>query len=291
MSRGEGGDPNIDTRRLHGKYERTLVRVGEIRCKTLMGRSGIGSVDYSINPYLGCAHGCVYCYARFMRRMGHAGEEWGSFVDAKVNALERLRREAPRRRMGKVLLSSVTDPYQPLERKYELTRGCLQLLLERQFPVSILTKSDLVLRDLDLLKKFDRCEVGFTITALGDVARSAFEPGASPVEARLQALRELNEEGITTWTFLGPVLPYLTDEGLETLINELARSVSRILVDRLNIKCGNMPSIRRALSAHYPDLQPLFEAALKEGGGYYGMFRKKVTDMCRQRLIPCEIVF
>jgi DNA repair photolyase len=112
----------------------STLREGEITCKTLMGRSGIGSVDYAINPYLGCAHACVYCYARFMRRMGHKGERWGSFVDAKVNALDRLRVEAPRRSMGNVLLSSVTDPYQPLERRYELTRGSLELLLERQFP-------------------------------------------------------------------------------------------------------------------------------------------------------------
>jgi len=268
-----------------------LVRVGKIRCKTILGKSGIGGVDYSVNPYLGCAHGCAYCYARFMRRMGHRGEAWGSFVDVKVNALERLRVEAPRRRKGKVLLSSVTDPYQPLERKHELTRGALQILLEHQFPISILTKSALVLRDLDLIRKFDVCEVGFTITAFDDDVRSAFEPGASSVEARLAALKELSAEGIFTWAFIGPVLPYLTDEGVERLLNELAGSVNHVIVDRLNVKSGNMPDIRRVLTERYPDLKPLFESALREESEYYTVFKRKVAELCLRRSIPCEIVY
>jgi DNA repair photolyase len=258
----------------------STLREGEITCKTLMGRSGIGSVDYAINPYLGCAHACVYCYARFMRRMGHKGERWGSFVDAKVNALDRLRVEAPRRSMGNVLLSSVTDPYQPLERKYELTRGSLELLLERQFPVSILTKSDLVLRDLDIIRKFDTIEVGFTITAYHDSVRRAFEPGASPVE-----------RSIPTWAFIGPMLPYITEDGLEPLLDELAGCVNRVLIDRLNVKSGNMPDIRGVLSEHYPDLQPLFESALKKGSVYYDGFRRKVSEMCRKRSIPFEVLY
>jgi DNA repair photolyase len=270
---------------------RRLVEVGEIRCKTILGKSGIGGVDYSINPYLGCAHGCAYCYARFMRRMGHRGEAWGSFVDVKVNALDRLRVEAPRRRKGKVLLSSVTDPYQPLERRYEMTRGILEILIDHQFPISILTKSDLVLRDLDLIRKFDICDVGFTITAFDDEIRSSFEPRASPVEARLAALRELSSKGVSTWAFIGPVLPYLTDEGLESLLNELAGSVSHILFDRLNVKAGNMPDIRRVLSERYPDLKPLFESALRDESEYYAVFKIKAADMCRRRSIPFEMVY
>jgi DNA repair photolyase len=269
----------------------SALKVGEITCKTLMGRSGIGSVDYSINPYLGCSHACVYCYARFMRRMGHKGERWGSFVDAKVNALERLKAEIPKRMQGIVLLSSVTDPYQPLETKYELTRGSLELLLERQFPVSILTKSDLVLRDLDIIRKFDIIEVGFTLTSYNDTTRKAFEPGASPVERRLAALREMSDEGIPTWAFIGPVLPYLTEDGLELLLDELAGYVNRILIDRMNIKSGNMSDIRGTLSEHYPDLQPLFESALKGDSIYYDGFRRRVSEMCRRRSIPFEVLY
>jgi len=267
------------------------LKAGEISCKTIMGRSGIEGVEYSINPYLGCQHGCVYCYARFMTRFNHEGEEWGSFVDAKVNALERLREEAAKKRRGVVLLSSVTDPYQPLERRYGLTRGCLEILLEHEYPVDVLTKSDLVLRDLDLLREFDQCEVGLTITSLDDGVRRAFEPGASPVPARLEALKALSGAGVETYAFLGPLLPYLSEERLEELLDVLADRVNRVLVDDLHIKSGNQRGIRRALREHYPDVRPLFESALSRGSGYYDALRRRVAEMCRERAISAEILF
>jgi len=268
-----------------------MVRIGTRLCKTIMGRSGIASVDYAVNPYLGCEHGCVYCYARFMARMGHAGEEWGSFVDVKANALERLRAEAPRRRRGVVYLSSVTDPYQPLERRFELTRGALQTLLEYQFPVMVQTKSDLVLRDLDLLRRFDDCEVGFTITALDDATRLAFEPRASPIQARLKALKEIGEAGVETYVFLGPLLPHLSEQGLDILLDELAESAGRVIVDRLNIKCGNLPEIRRVLSLHYADLQPAFEAALSAESRYYEGLKIRLIAMLGERGIPYDFCY
>ena len=268
-----------------------MVRVGIRRCRTIMGRSGIGGIDYAVNPYLGCEHGCVYCYARFMSRMGHSGEEWGSFVDVKVNALERLRKEASQKRRGVVMLSSVTDPYQPVERRFELTRGSLQILLEYGFPVVVQTKSDLVLRDLDLLRRFDDCEVGFTITTIDEEVRRAFEPRSSPVPARLAALRKLSEAGVETYAFLGPMLPYLSEEGLGKLLDELAECVGRVIVDRLNIKCGNLQSIRRVLLHHYPDLGQLFESALSPGSGYYDRLKRDVAAMCRGRAIPYDFCY
>lgn len=269
-----------------------MVKIGRIMCKTLMGRSGIGSVDYAINPYLGCQHGCVYCYAKFMARWrGHKNEEWGSFVDIKVNALERLKAEALRRGKGVVLLSSVTDPYQPLEREQKLTRGCLEILLEHQFPISILTKSDLVLRDVDLLTQFDSCEVGLTVTAYNDDVRRAFEPGSSSVEARLAALRKMSDAGLITYAFLGPLLPYLSEEGLDELMDELAGSVDHLLVDRLNVKSGIMPVVRRTLAESFPDVKFLFESALSKDSGYYTKLKRRVTEMCRHRGIPCNVVY
>jgi DNA repair photolyase len=223
--------------------------------------------------------------------MGHKGESWGSFVDAKVNALERLEEEVKKKNKGTVLLSSVTDPYQPLERKYKLTRGCLELLLERQFPTSILTKSDLVLRDLDLIKQFDTIEVGFTLTIFDENARKAFEPGASSVQCRLKAIKKLSDVGIPTWAFVGPVLPYITDHSLELLLDELAGTVNRVLIDRLNVKAGNMKDIRIALSENYPDLKSNFESELGKQSVYYEEFRKKISRECRIRSIPFEVLY
>lgn len=270
---------------------KTLVKVGERRCKSILIRSGIETVDYAINPYLGCEHGCLYCYARFMRRMGHKGEDWGSFVDVKVNALERLRVEAPKRKRGVVLLSSVTDPYQPIEEKFRLTRGALKVLIQHQFPIEILTKSDLVLRDLDLLRQFDECEVGLTITTIDETTSRVFEPKASPVESRLRALRKLNEAGVDTFAFLGPLLPFLSEEGLEDLLFELAVTVDRVVVDRLNIKCGNLSTIRQAVSKHYIHLQPQFELALSANSEYYNRLKKKVINKCSKLSIPFHFCY
>jgi DNA repair photolyase len=267
------------------------MRVGEVRCRGILGRSDIGGMDYAVNPYLGCSHACVYCYARFMRRMGHPGEAWGSFVDVKVNAVEVLRVEAAKKPRGRVFMSSVTDAYQPLEEKHLLTRGCLEVLLEYGYRVDVLTKNVLVLRDIDLFRRFDEVEVGFTVTGLEDSIGDAFEPGASPIRARLDALKTLSDEGIPTYAFLGPMLPYLSDEHLGELLNVLADRVGRLIVDRLNIKCGNMPDIRRVLDARYPDLRPMFEDALRPESPYYGALRGRVAEMCRERAIPVDIVY
>ncbi|MBE0617498.1 MAG: radical SAM protein, partial [Proteobacteria bacterium] len=128
------------------------VVLREIHAKSILSRSRIPGATYCVNPYVGCAHACRYCYASFMKRFtGHA-EPWGEFVDARVNAREVLERQVRRAPPGPVLLSTVTDPYQPAEERYRLTRAFLEVLLRSGFPVDVLTKSPLVLKDLDLLE-------------------------------------------------------------------------------------------------------------------------------------------
>lgn len=268
------------------------VAVREVLCRSALSRSGIYGVDYSVNPYIGCQHACAYCYARFMARGIHRRDEWGSFVDVKVNALERLADELPRRPRGIVLVSSVTDPYQPLEERYGLTRGVLRLLGEHRFPTTVLTKSDLVLRDTDLLRGLENGEVGLTITTLEEEVRRVFEPRAAPVEARLEALRRLGEAGVQTFAFIGPMLPHLTERTLPGLLDRLrAAGVGRVLVDRLNLKAGNWASIRRALEENLPDLLPGFEEALFGPGGYYERLRQRVAEMCRTRGLNAEFCY
>ncbi|MBU0492349.1 MAG: radical SAM protein [Chloroflexi bacterium] len=165
--------------------------VREIACKSILTKSGIGAVDYAANPYVGCAHACAYCYATFMKRFTGHREEWGTFVDVKVNAAEVLARQLRRARPGGITFSTVTDAYQPLEEEYLLTQACLEVLAGYDHPVSILTKSALVLRDLDLIRRLHDAEVAFTITTLDDEIRARFEPGASPIPARLEALQAL----------------------------------------------------------------------------------------------------
>jgi len=233
------------------------VIVREIECKSILTKSGIESVDYAINPYVGCSHGCVYCYAIFMKRFSGHKEEWGAFVDAKINAAEVLAKQMQRAKPGNIVFGTVTDAYQPLERKYQITRACLEVLTALDFPVSILTKSNLVLRDLDLLRRLPDIEVGFTIATLDEEVRRVFEPHSPPVPARLAALAELAEAEIKTWAFCGPLLPFLSDgeEQMDALFRELAEAgVSHIIVDSMKLSGAIGGRIRKVLERHYPDL-------------------------------------
>lgn len=207
----------------------------EITAKTALSRSRIPGVSYVINPYLGCGHGCRYCYAVFMRKYSrlHAHAWWGSFVECKANIVELLRKELARKKnRGSVMLSSVCDPYQPAESEWKLTRGCLEVLCEYGWEVEILTRSPLVLRDLDLLKTMPQVSVGFSIGTENEQVRSILEPGAPPVHRRIEALRALHDAGISTWVFIAPVLP-MDPERLYQMVSPHA---DYALIDALNYR-------------------------------------------------------
>jgi DNA repair photolyase len=251
--------------------EEVLI-VREIECKSILTKSGIETVDYAINPYVGCGHGCVYCYATFMKRFTGHKEEWGTFVDVKVNAAEVLARQLRRANPGNITFGTVTDAYQPLEKEYGITRACLEVLVGYDFPVTILTKSPLVLRDLDLIKRLKDAEVAFTITTLHDEVRKRFEPHSSPIPERLEALRALAEAGIPTWAFCGPLLPFLSDGEVEidALFAELKRvGVGYVLVDSLNLRGASWGRMRKALEAYYPDLVEGYGALLTDRKPYH----------------------
>ena len=203
------------------------MTVNEIKSKTILSASKV--YDYVINPYVGCQHGCSYCYARFMKRFSGHLEPWGLFADVKINAPELLRKEITRKKRGRVWISGLCDPYQPLEVKYELTRRCLEILAANEWPVTIQTRSPLVLRDLDILKGAKDLEAGLSITTADDKIRRLFEPYATSVEDRLDTLEELHQSGIRTYAMIAPVLP-----GAEALAEALAGKVDHIIIDRMN---------------------------------------------------------
>jgi DNA repair photolyase len=206
--------------------------VREVFAKSVLSKSQI--YDYAINPYVGCSHSCRYCYAAFMRSFTGHKEKWGEFVDVKINVPELLAREIKRKRMGRVWVSGVCDPYQAIEKKYKLTGRCLEILLESQWPVTIQTKSSLVLRDINILEKFKNIEVGFSITTGDEKIRKLFEPGTSPIKERIHALDVLHSRGIQTFAMIAPILPCP-----ERLIEELADKVDHVLIDRLNYFYAN----------------------------------------------------
>jgi DNA repair photolyase len=203
--------------------------IREIQAKSILNKSKI--FDYCLNPYTGCQTNCRYCYARlFMPRYSGHKEPWGKFVDVKVNAVDLLRKQLERAKKGTVWISSVCDPYQSLEAKYRLTRGCLEELLKKQFPVNIQTKSKLVLRDLDLFRQFATIDVGFTIATDDENVAKLFEPQASPVKERIKALEIIHDAGIRTFAFIGPLLP----GNPEKLVDSLAGKVDYVYIDRMN---------------------------------------------------------
>lgn len=199
----------------------------EVYARSILSKSQV--FDYVVNPYIGCLHNCVYCYARFMRRFTGHKEPWGEFVDAKINAPALLKREINKKPPGRVWVSGVCDPYQPLESNHRLTRECLEILAKYGWPITMQTKSPLVLRDIDLLRRSNEIEVGLSVTTADDGIRKLFEPGAPPIKERIEAVEELHLAGIRTYAMIAPMLP-----GAEELAGQLSDKVDYILIDRMN---------------------------------------------------------
>lgn len=204
--------------------------VKHIKVKSALSRSGLKELDYSLNPYYGCVYSCTYCYARFFTPQRDASENWGEIVYVKDNLLDVLSKEVHSVRKGIVGISTITDPYQPVESIYKLTRASIELLLKKGFRISIQTKSPLILRDLDILRRYSKLvDVGFTVTTMNNYRE--VEPKAPPPKARLEALRKLINEGIETWLFIGPIIPGVTED-FEEIIREVSNIKARIVYDK-----------------------------------------------------------
>jgi len=206
------------------------MKVSEIFSKSILTKTAISGFEYCINPYVGCSHGCRYCYAGFMKRFTGHLEPWGEFIDVKVNAPYLLRKQLKRAKRGIVALSTVTDAYQPLEKTYQLTRKCLEILLDGQFSVNILTRSPLCLRDINLFRQFKKIEVGFSITTHDENIKKIFEPRSPSIQSRIEALRTLHQENIETYAFIGPMLP-LDPQKMVAMLEGL---IDEVLIDRMN---------------------------------------------------------
>ncbi len=186
------------------KINNRKIEVREVKCLSLLHKMNFGarsSTEYTINLYKGCTHDCPYCYAP---SLVHDERQWGSYVDVKINAPMVLEKELKKSEKHVVFISSASDPYQVIEAKYKVTRRCLEVLKDRNFPVLILTRSPLVLRDLDLITKLNWVRVGFSISNLSN---QYYEPNVPKLEVRLKALQKLSEAGIKTWVSLAPIVP------------------------------------------------------------------------------------
>lgn len=250
-------------------YMSMIVR--EIYAKNIVSKSKI--YEYTINAYTGCQHACTYCYARFMKRTTGHVEPWGEFVDVKINATELLQKEVIKKRPGRVWISGVCDAYQPLERKYELTRKCLEILVAHDWPITIQTKSPLILRDIELLSKSDEIEVGLTITTADEGIRRLFEPNAPPIKERLKVLQELHKAGIRTFAMIAPLLPNAAE--LATLLSD---KVDHVLIDRMNY--------------HYSDwVYRKYHIETSMSGEFFYREANQLASSLEKQGIECQVVF
>jgi DNA repair photolyase len=220
--------------------------VREVKVERVLIEEGPGR--YYVNPYTGCMIGCAFCYASHRADMSRALEgrpvlPWGRYVDVKVNAPEVLRREVARHAPGIVRLSPiVTDPYQPLERRYRITRHCIEVLGQAGFTPVVLTRAARVVDDLDLLARIPRAAVGLSIPTDDDRMRRVFEPGADSIEERLDALAQCHRAGVTAFGVVQPMLPMDPDR----LVAAMAPFVRSVRVDRMHERARARPLYERA---------------------------------------------
>ena len=220
------------------------MEVKQVKCKTALSKSSLPGLNYSLNPYRGCQHNCAYCYVPNVLRIDRT--KWGTFVDVRTNIPSILLKELRNKKPGTIGVSTVTDPYQPIENKFKLTRYCLEQLVKYNFPVCIQTKSKLVLRDLDIISKLSKAEIMFSIGTLDDNERKKLEPNASTISDRLNAMKKFSDEGIKTNVFFGPVYPTIKVEDLEEIVNTfIENGAKEIMVDKFNLKPGIFENIKK----------------------------------------------
>ena len=215
------------------------MKILKIKVKEALSKSGLPDLDYALNPYIGCSHGCIYCYAREYTRYREVATNWGKIVIVKENLVEVLKREIKTHRKGVVGVGTITDAYQYIEKDYELTRRSIEILLEHGFRLSIQTKSPLVIRDLDILIDYRKSvDVGFTITTVDDDIAKHIEPNAPPPRYRVEALYNISSYGIETWIFLGPIIPGINDDSsnIEKIVRIAKDTKSTLFYDKLRVK-------------------------------------------------------
>jgi DNA repair photolyase len=248
------------------------MKITEVTCKTALSKSNLPGLDYSLNPYRGCQHNCRYCYVPNVLRIER--KNWGSFVDVKTNIHVVLSTELKKKKPGIVAISTVTDPYQPIEGKYKLTRYCLEQLLIHDFPVNIQTKSDLVTRDIDLISKFTDIEVMFSIGTINDSERKILEPFSSSIQKRLNAMKKISDAGINTSVFFGPIYPTIKKQEMEQIIKTFYdKGANEIMIDKMNFKPGILQNI---LDSNY------YSFSNKHYEKFYNEARKDIIKNCKK---------
>ena len=260
--------------------EQPEIKVGFVQTKSIMTKSNAPLGGYSVNPYVGCPHACRYCYASFMKRFTGHTEDWGTFMDVKEWPVI----TNPRKYAGqKVIVGTVTDGYNPLEEKFGKTRLLLEQLKDSGADILICTKSDLVLRDLDLLQEINKrnqLTVSWSVNTLDEDFKNDMDAAVS-IERRLAAMKQVYDAGIRTVCFISPVFPGITD--IEAIFERAKDQCDLVWLENLNLRGGFRKTIMDYIAAKYPHLLPLYEEIYgKRDRGYFEVLEKKAEDMAHR---------
>lgn len=264
------------------------MNINEIKTSSYITKSNLPGADYVINPYVGCPHKCIYCYAEFMKRFTNHKEDWGEFIDVKrankpVNTKDISENEI-------VLLGSVTDAYNPFENRYGLTRSILEELKGCKGRVEILTKSDLVLRDIDILKQFSNISVGISLNTLDDNFRKETEPRAASIDRRLKALKTLKEQGISTYLFMSPIFPEITN--YKDIIEHTHEYFDYVCFENLNLRAAYKPRVLNFIHNNFPEYDNIYDKIYtKNNIEYWENLKNDIEQFCKSKNINYRMYF
>ena len=257
------------------------ILIREVETKNIMTKSSLPVGGYSVNPYVGCTHACKYCYASFMKRFTGHKEEWGTFLDVKhwpeINN--------PKKYAGqRVVIGSVTDGYNPQEEQFGNTRKLLEQLIGSDADILICTKSDLVVRDIDLLKNLGRVTVSWSINTLDENFKNDMD-SASSIERRIAAMKQVYDAGIRTVCFVSPVFPGITD--FEAIFERVKDQCDLFWLENLNLRGGFKKTILDYIAGKYPDLVPLYDEIYnKHNRSYFEALEVKAEEMAKKYDCP-----
>ena len=264
------------------------MKIKETTCKTALSLSKLPGLDYTLNPYIGCAHQCAYCYVPHVLHLSK--EKWDQTVTIKRNIPLILSKELSHKKPGTIGISTVTDPYQPIEQHYNITRYCLVQLLQKDFPISIQTKSSLVIRDKDIISQFSHAELLVSIATMNDSYRKLLEPAASSIEQRLNILKEFSNTQVKTGVFFGPIYP-TTDKEISQMVEIFSKlDVSTLIIDRFHMKPGVHNALMNATQSN-PEFQKKLQHYLMQQETEYHHIKEMIASNIKETKIDLVDAF
>ena len=258
--------------------------IKEIKVKNYLTKSNLPGIDFTINPYIGCSHKCRYCYASFMKKITNHSENWGNFIDIKLTEEEVDLKKIQNKT---IFLSSVTDPYLSFEKEYLITRSILEEIKDSNCKLIITTKSSLILRDLDILKRFKNLTICISINTVDERFKNYMDK-ASSIKERINTLKILYENNISTVAFISPIFPYITD--IKDIIESVKDYVDFCWFENLKLRANYKKDILNYIKDNYKELYPKYlDIYFNENMSYFKNLSLVIKDICSKYNIKYEI--